>query len=92
MRNIYFPFVGHKLQHATVRRAREARVGQLEQHWVANIQSSQLLKGGRRHDYLSAMDDFFACLRGKGHGVTPIKLFETEHPPRKTGKSSWAAR
>ena len=72
MRDIYSPLLCHKLQHTTVRWP--LLVAQFEQHWIADVQSCQLLQRRGRHDNLSTVFDFLTVFCGEYHRVAAVPL------------------
>lgn len=49
VRNVDFALVGDELQHAGVTDAILFGIGQLEQHWVVDVEASQLVQRRRWH-------------------------------------------
>ena len=60
-----------------------ATIVQLEEHRVADVEPSQLLQGGRRHDDLPPVLHLKAILIREHHGEAAILLLEGEgqRPP-----------
>lgn len=75
--NVYKTFICYELKHTTVRLPAIMLVRHLEQHWVADVQSRQLLEGRLGHNYLTTVVNVFTKLPvGECHRMALVLLAE----------------
>ena len=77
VRNVYQTFVCYELKHTTVRMLPVMLVRHLEQHWVADVQSCQLLEGRLGHNDLTTVGHVFTEIPVReGDRMAPVLFAE----------------